>query len=226
MSFRRKVKYFLVHSAGLTNREAADALSEGFISIDGSTVTENLEINSQSTITFKGRVLQSPPELIYFKFYKPRGFQSSLNTSVPNNLSAYFKGKQLTIAGRLDQDSEGLLLLSNDGKWVERICNPLFQKEKEYLVDLDQQPADEFLQKMRTGVRLGPSTSLPCECELISGNTIRIILKEGKNRQIRRMCHNLGFAVLKLKRVRIAEWQLGDLEPGAIKSFDPKETDF
>jgi 23S rRNA pseudouridine2604 synthase len=150
-----------------------------------------------------------------------------LHAKVPNNISAYFENaRQLAIAGRLDKDSEGLLLLSNDGKWVEEMCNPKQEKEKEYLVELAQMPNLAFVNQFENGVLLGGDyKTKPCSCEIIEGTTIKVILKEGKNRQIRRMCHKLGYTVVSLLRTRINDQMLNELNPGQVEQFFPKEAD-
>ena len=153
-------------------------------------------------------------------FYKPAGYQSSLNPNVENNISVFFKDRtDLAIAGRLDQHSEGLLLLSDDGTWVENLCNPKFEKEKEYLVTLDKILTKEFFSDFTKGVRIGNYITKPCACEPVNGSLIRVILTEGKNRQIRRMCKNLGYNVVNLTRIRIDSLLLDDLRPGEVQPF-------
>jgi 23S rRNA pseudouridine2604 synthase len=148
-------------------------------------------------------------------FYKPTGFESTLNTRVEKNLSPFFKDyPDLAIAGRLDKQSEGLLLLSNDGKWIENLCNPKYDKEKEYIVTVDKNISDSFIEKFVNGVEIDGFVTKKCICEKIDQTTLRIILTEGKNRQIRKMCMVLGFNVLTLKRTRISTFFLSTLEEG------------
>jgi 23S rRNA pseudouridine2604 synthase len=120
----------------------------------------------------------------------------------------------LAIAGRLDKQSEGLLILSNDGKWIENLCNPKFEKEKEYDVILDKKPNEEFIKLFTSGVLIGKYITKTCQCKIIDDFSIRVILKEGKNRQIRKMCKTLGYSVLILKRTRIHHFKLGSLNEG------------
>jgi 23S rRNA pseudouridine2604 synthase len=148
-------------------------------------------------------------------FYKPAGFESTLNTRVEKNLSPFFKDyPDLAIAGRLDKQSEGLLLLSNDGKWIENLCNPKFEKEKEYIVTVDKNITNTFIERFINGVEIDGFVTKKCICEKIDQTTLRIILTEGKNRQIRKMCMVLGFNVLTLKRTRISTFFLSTLEEG------------
>ena len=215
MSFYRKIKYFLVHSLGLSNKMAQELIDKGLVEIDGEKISVNCIVSGNSEIKVKGRIERPKKEFVYLKFYKPVGFESTLNNSIENNLSPFFPGhSDLAIAGRLDKQSEGLLLLSNDGKWVEKMCNPKFEKEKEYLVTLDKIPDDEFIDAFQKGVQIGSYLTTACICVHLENTLIKVILKEGKNRQIRRMCKALNYTVLKLKRIRIDTIFLENLNPG------------
>ena len=197
----------------LTNKEAQELISNGNVEIDGVKISDNCIVSNHSEIKVKGKVERPRKEFVYLKFYKPLGFESTLNSTVADNLSGFFKEfKDLSIAGRLDKQSEGLLLLSNDGNWVESLCNPKFEKEKEYLVTLDKNPDDGFINSFSKGVLIGEYVTKSCYCEVIENSTLRIILTEGKNRQIRRMCWVLGYRVMELKRNRIANYLLEDLK--------------
>lgn len=223
MGFSRKLKYFLVHIHKISNKDAQAHIDSGGIRINGHHVMENVHISQTDLIELNGVVLQRPRKFNYLKFYKPRGYQSSCNPSVPDNLSGFFAGlPALSIAGRLDKDSEGLLLLSDDGKWVETICHPGNNKEKEYLVQLEHEMEATFQANFSKGVDIGNYITRPCVCERIDRRTIRVILKEGKNRQIRRMCAKLGNRVNSLKRVRIADQHLGDMKPGEVMRLPEK----
>lgn len=218
MSFYRRLKYFLVHTVKLNNQQAQEAIDKGLVEINGERVKGNVFLKDEPEIKLAGKVVREKKEFIYLKFYKPEGYESTLSKNVENNLSEFFKGYTgLSIAGRLDKASEGLLLLSNNGKWVESITNPQFEKEKEYEVELDKIPGPDFIEKFTSGVNIGYHTTKPCTCEVIEGKNIKVTLKEGKNRQIRKMCKTLGYNVLKLKRTRIDAITLGKLQPGKIE---------
>jgi len=222
MGFSRKIKYYLVHTLKYSNKEAQKLIDDGQITLDGNVILENSALNDASEIKVKEEIVRKKNEAVYFKFYKPSGFESSLNEAVPNNLSAFFKDPtQLAIAGRLDKQSEGLLLLSNDGKWVEMICHPNFEKEKEYEVVLDKAANSSLCEGFQSGVKIGCHLTKPAYCEILDSHKIRVILREGKNRQIRRMCRKLGFEVLSLKRLRIDRYELGELSLGESISFKP-----
>jgi 23S rRNA pseudouridine2604 synthase len=220
MSFYRRIKYYLVHTLKLTNDEASALIEKGLVEIDGVAVKANVFLNDFSEIKIEGKVSRPLKEFIYIKFYKPRGFESTLSKNVENNLSEFFtEFKNLSIAGRLDKDSEGLLLLSNNGKWVENITNPKFEKEKEYLVELDKKPDDMFVELFTKGVNIGYHVTKPCKCSLVENNWIKVTLKEGKNRQIRKMCKTLNYNVLCLKRTKVDAVELKNLKPGEHEFF-------
>ncbi len=221
MSFSKKLKYYLVHSLSYSNKGAQELIDKGNIRINDATVIENCLIDACSEITINGHVVRLKKIFVYIKFYKPIGYQSSLNGQVDNSLAHFFTDYEgLAIAGRLDKQSEGLLLLSNDGKWIEKLCNPHYEKEKEYLVTLNKNPDSNFIHAFKNGVRIGNYLTKSCACAIISDNRIKVVLKEGKNRQIRRMCKVLGYNVLQLKRTRIAEIHLIDLSPGDLSLID------
>lgn len=213
MSFRLKIKYALVHSLRISNKEAQKLLNDGKVEVSGNIITLNEKISGTEEIRVNGKIAVAKKELIYLKFNKPKGFQSTLNKHVKDNLSAFFSEySDLAIAGRLDKQSEGLLLLSNDGKWIESLCNPAFKKEKEYQVELNKTPDDVFFKKFTSGVKIGKHLTEKCLCWPISGTGIAVVLTEGKNRQIRRMCWALGYRVQSLIRVRVGNITLHDLK--------------
>ena len=202
----------------MNNAQAQEALDKDEVLIDGIIVKENVIIKDDSEIIVAGKIARAKTEFIYIKLYKPAGYESTLGVKVPDNLLEFFKDyKGLSIAGRLDKASEGLLLLSNDGKWVENITNPKFEKEKEYQVLLDKAPNDEFVTLFEKGVNIGYHVTKPCVCKILKDNWINVVLKEGKNRQIRKMCKTLGYNVLTLKRTRIDGFKLDKLNAGNLE---------
>jgi 23S rRNA pseudouridine2604 synthase len=222
VGFRRKIKYYLVHRLGYTNKEAQHLLQSGSVEIGGRQVSGNESFSETDSIRIAGEDVKSRKQFSYIKFYKPRGYESTLHPSAENGIGKYFANHSgLSIAGRLDKDSEGLLLLSDDGKWVERTINPKYEKEKEYLVTLDRDVTERFLLAFSSGVSIGAYTTLPCVCVKAGDNSIKVILREGKNRQIRRMCLALGYRVRSLLRTRIGNIHLHPLQKGETLMFDP-----
>lgn len=218
MSFRLNIKYYLVHSLGFTNKEAIRAIESHKLVVNNNLITQNIEFNETWDIFLDGELLKSKTPFTYIAFYKPRGIETTHNTSIENNLTTVFSfPKHLGYAGRLDKESEGLLLLSDDGKFIQRLSSPNHNKEKEYHVTVNYTITDEFLQRMADGVDIVICKTKPCTIKKISDTEFNIILTEGKNRQIRRMCKALGYGVRRLVRVRIDSVFLENLQPGEYR---------
>ncbi|MBL7889363.1 MAG: pseudouridine synthase [Bacteroidia bacterium] len=220
MSIRNKLKYFLVHNANFTNKEADELIRSGSIKINNISVFENIIIYPEDRILYNNNIIKETVEHEYLLFYKPRDIETTHNPKIEQSLVNHFPAlKHLFFAGRLDKDSEGLLLMTSDGKFANELAHPFNQKEKEYIVDVDKPIDNHFKEKMEKGIEILGRLTAPCKVELINHTQFKIILKEGKNRQIRRMCYKLDYKVTKLKRTRIANWKLDDLTPGQWKSI-------
>ena len=213
MSFRLRIKYFLIHRLNYTNKTASVLISSGKLTVNGKEIRENEVLDDADELRLDGEILKSKTEYKYYALNKPVGIESTFNKEIKDNLGTAFPfSDEFFIAGRLDKASEGLLLISNDGKWVHGLTRPEFKKEKEYIVDVDKEITHDFLKKMGGGMDIGICITEPCRIEKKEEKTFSIILTEGKNKQIRRMCKTLGFRVLKLKRTRIDKFYLADLE--------------
>ena len=220
MSFRLRIKYFLIHRLNYTNKTAGALISSGKLTVNGKSITDNEVLSEQDELKFGNEILKKPVEYKYYALHKPRGIESTFNRAIKDNLGTVFPfNDEFIIAGRLDKASEGLLLISNDGKWVHGITRPEFKKEKEYNVEVDKTITEVFLDKMGKGVDIGICVTQPCFIKQIEEKKFGIILTEGKNKQIRRMCKTLGFTVESLKRIRIDKFQLSDLEVFKLKEI-------
>jgi 23S rRNA pseudouridine2604 synthase len=198
----KKIEYFLVHTLKCSNKQARAMIQAQRVRVNSEIISENVELDHVSEIAVDGKIVRYKP--IYFKYYKPVGKVSSLNPNVADSLYSVFKDHlPLVIAGRLDKTSEGLLIVTNDGKWARHITDPNTLKEKEYRVKVDKELDRNFTKKMSDGVDIGFYITKPCKCWMIDEFSFGIILTEGKNKQIRRMCKSLGYKVTFLKRVRI-----------------------
>lgn len=155
-------------------------------------------------------------ERILIAYHKPKGVLCTTEKIDNNIVDAVGHSEPLLPVGRLDKDSEGLILLTNDGSLIHRIIHPDFQHEKEYIVTLNLPLRNQFLKDMAAGVNIGDAVTLPCEiwAEPNSKRIFRIVLKQGLNRQIRRMCSVFNYQVIRLQRVRIMHIELGKLKPG------------
>jgi 23S rRNA pseudouridine2604 synthase len=214
MTFRKRLQYFLVKRLNISNKSALALILEGKIRINGSPVFENIEINIEDEIIYENQILQEGKQLIYVAFYKPRGIETTLNSEIPDNLKDILPfNESLFPVGRLDKESEGLLLLTNDGRLFDKTLRSEHQTEKEYLVKVDKEITEDFINGMSSGVMILGKTTLPCVVGKVDNFSFKIILVQGINRQIRRMCYKLGYEVLELKRIRIGGILLGDLSP-------------
>ena len=203
---------------GLCSRREADRLvAEGRVRIDGEIAQPAAQADENSVVTVDGQKVRLVSEKTYLKFYKPRGVVCTLDAREKNNLRDYLHlGGRVTYAGRLDQNSEGLLILTDDGDLIQQMMAARNAHEKEYEVTVSREIGDGFLSRMEEGIYLTDLevTTRPCRVRQTGRKTFRIILTQGLNRQIRRMCKACGYGVVSLKRVRVVNITLGDLKPG------------
>ena len=220
MTFRKRLQYFLVKRLNISNKSALTLILEGNIKINGQVITENTVINPEDSIVFDEQILQEGKKYIYVAFYKPRGIETTLNQDIQDNLKDVLSFKEdLFPVGRLDKESEGLLILTNDGRTFDKTLRSEYQTEKEYLVKVDREINGNFICKMSNGINILGKITLPCRVKKIDDYTFKIILIQGINRQIRRMCYKLGYEVLRLIRVRIGEVELGNLQPNEFRYY-------
>lgn len=197
---------------GYCSRRAADTLiEEGRIKVNGVLPELGTKVNIDDQIAVDDVVIQSKRKAgVYIALNKPRGIVCTTDTRRERNNIVDFINypERIFPIGRLDKDSEGLILLTNDGDIVNMVLRARYNHEKEYIVKVDMPITDSFLEKMRSGVPILDTVTNPCEVEQISRFEFRIILTQGLNRQIRRMCEYCGFTVKRLKRIRIMHIQL------------------
>ncbi|MBK7818192.1 MAG: rRNA pseudouridine synthase [Sphingobacteriaceae bacterium] len=217
MGFGRRIQYFLVHTLKYTNKEAKALITERRVRVGSEIIDSNIELNDSDEITVDGNLVKKHAP-VYLKYYKPVGYVSSLNANVKDSLFEVFKDHlPLIIAGRLDKASEGLLILTNDGKWAKQVTDPKNHKEKEYIVKVSKEIDQSFADKMSAGVDIGFYFTKPCKCWIIDEFTFGIVLTEGKNKQIRRMCKALLYHVSFLKRVRIDDFNIDNQIVGSFE---------
>ncbi len=222
MTFRKRLQYFLVKRLNISNKSALAFILEGKISMNGQIIFENVVLNLEDSVVFEGQILQEGKKFVYVAFYKPRGIETTLNQNIQDNLKDILPFKEkLFPVGRLDKESEGLLILTNDGRTFDKTLRSEYQTEKEYLVTVDKEINKDFIQKMPEGINILGKITLPCFVEKTGNFAFKIILIQGINRQIRRMCYKLGYEVLQLIRVRIGEVELGNLQPNEFRYFKP-----
>ena len=222
MTFRKRLQYFLVKRLNISNKSALECISEGKTKINSKVVFDNIIVNPEDTVVFEGTVLQEGKQFFYIAFYKPRGIETTLNQEIQNNLKDILPFKEeLFPLGRLDKESEGLLILTNDGRTFDKTLRSEYQIEKEYLVTVDKEITQNFIREMSEGIKILGKMTLPCRVVKIDDFTFKIILIQGINRQIRRMCYKLDYEVLRLIRVRIGEVRLENLRVNEFRYFIP-----
>lgn len=182
------------------------------------------EVLLEDAIKLDGELIKHPENYTYLIYYKPRGIETTLNKEVENNLAdALNHSTRVFPVGRLDKESEGLLFLTNNGTIFNRISHGHQKQEKEYLVQVDKPLSEEAIRKMEEGIVILGKKTFPAKVYLQSSNLFKIILTQGLNKQIRRMCYKLDYQVTFLKRIRIMNIELGNLLPGQWRPLSPEE---
>lgn len=224
MTFKNPLQYLLVKRLQISNKNALAMIAEGKITVNRVVVFENIIITENDEIYYGTQLLNQGKKLLYIAFYKPKGIETTLNTTISDNLKAILPfEEELFPAGRLDKASEGLLFLTNDGRLFHTILRQEHHTEKEYIVKVDKVIDDDFIQKMSNGIVIMGKKTLPCVVEKLEDFSFRIVLIQGLNRQIRRMCYKLHYEVISLKRVRIGNVLLGDLQPSEFRFLEENE---
>ncbi|MCF8428512.1 MAG: pseudouridine synthase [Bacteroidia bacterium] len=221
MSYRDKLQYLLVKKLSISNAQAKEIILSNMVLVNAENVCDNIEILETDTVLYKNEIVQAGKKLIYVALYKPRGIECTLNEKIDQNLSTVFNfSEKLFPVGRLDKESEGLLILTNDGYYFNKTINPASEVEKEYIVTVNKPITQEFITAMSKGVEILGQITLPCKTEIQDEFTFKIILVQGLNRQIRRMCFKLNYMVTSLKRVRIGKILLENLQPKEFRMVD------
>lgn len=215
-------------SAGYCSRREADRLvGEGRVFIDGNMADMGSRVMPGQKVYVDGKAVVPEEENILIAVNKPRGIVCTTTDKQGANNIVDFLGcdKRIYPVGRLDKDSEGLLLMTNDGELMNNILTGKNEHEKEYIVEVDKNLSDDFERRMSEPMYLKEldKTTRPCRVIKTGKKIFRIILKQGLNRQIRRMCSNLGYKVVKLKRIRIMNIELNDLPAGATRKIEGSE---
>ena len=212
---------------GYCSRRMADKLIQnGEVFLNGKKAILGQKVNLRDKVTVSKRVSSMPQNYGYFLFNKPRGvvshnpgpneksFEAFINFTKPGNLAP---------VGRLDKDSEGLMFLTDDGRIIDKILNPKFEHEKEYVVTVDKKINNLLVKKIESGVVIERYKTKPAKIHVVNKWVFKIILVEGKKHQIRRMCAALGYQVKKLKRLRIMNLKLNNLKSGEIRALTEEE---
>lgn len=214
-----------ISDTGFCSRRAADSyIEQGRVTVNGAVAVMGLKVTEQDEIRVDGKLVDNKPPLVYIALNKPRGIECTTNRKVRNNIVDFVNHKERIFPiGRLDKDSEGLILLTNDGDIVNKILRARNNHEKEYIVTVNKPMTDSFLKGMGGRVPILDTYTRESKVEKLDEKTFRIILTQGLNRQIRRMTEHFGYRVVTLKRIRIMNIELGKLALGRYRSLSPME---
>ena len=220
-----RLQKYLSMAGICSRRHGEELILAGKVWVNGRIVTElGTRVDTGDTVEIDGKPVLTWQRVVYIALNKPRGYVTSCDQPGQKLVTDLVNiPERIYPIGRLDKDSTGLLLLTNDGPLHHRLSHPSFDHEKEYAVTLAAPVSDSALHKMAEGMLLSGKRTRPAEIHRISLRSFRIILKEGKNRQIRRMVRKVGQEVLELQRIRIAGIRLGNLESGKWRFLEPDE---
>lgn len=212
-------------AAGVCSRREADRLIEaGEVTVDGERAVTGKKVKPGQDVRVKGRPTHIEEEFILLAVNKPKGIVCTAEKREKNNIIDYLNyPKRIYPVGRLDKDSDGLLLMTNHGDIVNKIMRSGNRHEKEYLVTVNKPVTEEFLKAMAGGVPILGTMTRECEIAKVGKNRFRVVLTQGLNRQIRRMCEYFDYRVVALTRVRIMNIRLGNLKPGSYRRVTEQE---
>lgn len=212
---------------GFCSRREADRLVEaGKVKINGHLALMGDKVSKEDTIEVNGNVVTKPKKekMVLIAVNKPRGIVCTTTKQEKDNIVDFVKyPTRIYPIGRLDKDSEGLILMTNNGELVNKILRSRNNHEKEYIVTVNKQVTSSFLKKMEAGVPILDTITKPCVCQKIGNREFKITITQGLNRQIRRMCEHFGYRVEKLVRIRILNIRLGNIPKGHYRNVTKAE---
>lgn len=214
-----------IASSGFCSRRQADELVEsGKVTIDGVVAANGSVVEEGQLVEVDGKEIVPEDNKIYIALHKPLGITCTTDRRDPSNIIDYIgMDERIFPIGRLDKNSSGLILLTNDGDIVNKLLRAENGHEKEYQVRVDRKIEPGFKEKMEAGVYILDRKTLPCKVTVTGTHTFNIVLKQGLNRQIRRMCDALGYRVTKLRRIRFINITLGSMKPGDMRYLTKEE---
>lgn len=224
----QRLNKFIAHSGICSRREADRFIENGQVKINKKKASLEDRVNPGDEVMVNGRIItaEEAEPFVLIAFNKPEGIVSTTESTERDNIVSYINyPTRIFPIGRLDKDSKGLILLTNDGDIVNKILRAGNNHEKEYIVTVDQPIDDEFVKNMANGVPILGMKTKKCVVEKISSHTFRIVLVQGLNRQIRRMCEHFNYQVKKLERIRIMHIKLDKLPLGEFRAVEGKELD-
>jgi len=224
-TFPMRINRYLSLKNYATRRGADGLIERGLVKINGKTAVLGDKVHETDVVEVHPNVQRQASDRLYYAYNKPVGIVTNLPQNGEQSIEdiTHFPRRVFPI-GRLDKDSHGLIILTDDGRITDRLLNPKYIHEKEYIVDVHKPLNSTFVERMGRGVKLDDGyVTQECEVEELGPKKFRIVLSEGKKRQIRRMCLALGYEVIHLKRIRIMNITLGDTREGEYHTIKGKE---
>lgn len=219
-----RVNRYISSSGFCSRRKADEYVAAGFVTVDDNTAVAGTRVLPGQVVRVEGKPLFPDEDYVYIALHKPLGIICTTDTRIEDNVIDYLHfDKRIYPIGRLDKASTGLLLLTNDGNIVNKILRAEGHHEKEYVVEVDEPVTPDFIESMRSGVPILERVTMPCKVTQIGSHTFRIVLMQGLNRQIRRMCEYHDYHVRRLKRTRILNIDIGNLPLGQWRYLSFKE---
>ncbi len=221
-----KVDKYIGQSGFTSRRKAYELIEEKRVTVNGKVANFSTKINKGDVVLIDGKVLEAKEFVpVYIVYNKPKGIVCTTEKIKNNIVDAIKHPETIYPVGRLDKESEGLILLTNHGEVIDKIANPLFEHEKEYIVTLNLPLRDRVIQEMSDGIEIHGEMTQPCKItkDPLSKRIFKIVLKQGLNRQIRRMCNKYDYQVLKLQRIRVMDITLDKLKPGEWRNLTEDE---
>lgn len=221
-----RVNKYIASSGYCSRREADRLVMDGKVTVDEITAENGTIVEENSIVKIDGKEIFPEEKKLYIALHKPLGITCTTDRRDPSNIIDYLNmDDRIFPIGRLDKNSSGLILLTNDGDIVNKLLRSENGHEKVYNVRVDHKIAPDFKGKMEGGVIILGRKTLPCKVEITGTHTFSITLKQGLNRQIRRMCDALGYRVTKLRRIRFVNIELGDMKPGDWRYLTKQEVE-
>ncbi len=219
-----RINKYIGETGFCSRREADKLVEEKKVTVDGKIAEMGTKVKKGQVVCINGKELNIEEKLVLIAFNKPQGIVTTTDKREPDNIIDFINyNKRIFPIGRLDKDSEGLILLTNDGNVVNKILRAGNNHEKEYLVTVNKPITEEFIKKMGEGVPILDTVTKKCKINQEDKYTFRIILTQGLNRQIRRMCEYFGYKVIRLNRIRIMNINLGRLKSGDYRNVTESE---
>jgi len=219
-----RLNKYLAETGACSRRQADQWIEAGRVAVNGARAVLGTQVHEGDEVRVDGQPLRAKPKRVYLALNKPVGVECTTDRDVPGNIVDFVDyPERIFPIGRLDKDSEGLILLTNDGDIVNNVLRAEHEHEKEYVVAVDRPLTAAFMAGMAAGVPILDTVTNPCRVAQVGRNTFRIVLTQGLNRQIRRMCEHFGYTVRRLQRVRIMHVHLGALPVGRWRPLTATE---